>query len=80
MACFTLAFLKDLIIWCIVIAAVIAIIQLLIPWLTSFTWPILGQVLTIILWTIVAIAVVTIIFQLLSCLTGGGLSFPRVGR
>jgi len=80
MACFSLMFLKDLIIWCIVIAAVIAVIQLLIPWVASITWPILGQALTIILWAFVAIAVVTIIFQLLSCLLGGGVSFPRLGR
>lgn len=79
MACFTLGFLKDLIIWCIVIAAVIAVIQLLIPWITSITWPILGQALTIILWAFVAIAVVTIIFQLLSCLVGGSgnIGFPH---
>ena len=75
MACFTLGFLQQLIIWCIVTAALVACLQLLIPWLSSFTWPILGQVLRIILWAIVAIIVVYIIFTLLSCLLGSGPPF-----
>lgn len=68
MACFTLVFLRDLIIWGIVVAALVAIIQLLIPWLSSITWPMLGQIIRIVLWTIVAIIVVVLVFQLLSCL------------
>lgn len=72
MTCFTLGYLQNLIVQCIILAALVAIIQLLIPWLSSFTWPLIGQVLTIILWAIVAIIVVYIIFSLLSCLLGGG--------
>lgn len=72
MACFTLGYLQALIIQCIILAALVACIQLLIPWLGSLTWPIIGQILSIILWTIVAIIVVYIIFSLLSCLLGGG--------
>jgi len=80
MACFTLGFLQALIVQCIIVAALIACLQLLIPWLASFTWPILGQVLRIILWAIVAIIVVYIIFALLSCLLGSGgvTGFPRL--
>lgn len=76
MSCFTLGFLQQLIVWCIVTAALVACLQLLIPWLSSFTWPILGQVLRIILWAIVAIIVVYIIFALLSCLLGGAGGAP----
>lgn len=72
MTCFTLGYLQALIVQCIILAALVAIIQLLIPWLSSLTWPLIGQVLTIILWTIVAVIVVYIIFSLLSCLLGGG--------
>jgi hypothetical protein len=73
MACFTLGFLQSLIIQIIVIAAIIAIIKLLVPFLVSLTgWPILGQILMIVLWAIVAIMVVYLIFALLSCLMGSG--------
>jgi hypothetical protein len=78
MACMSLEFIKQLIIWAIVVGAIIAVIQLLIPWLGTITWPWVAQVVRIILWAIVAIAVVTIIFALLQCLVGGGLSFPRI--
>ena len=73
MACFTLGFLQALIIQIIIIAAIIAIIKLLVPFLVSLTgWPILGQILMIVLWAIVAIMVVYLIFALLSCLVGSG--------
>lgn len=79
MACFTLGFLQSLIIQIIIIAAIIAIIKLLVPFLVSLTgWPILGQILMIVLWAIVAIMVVYLIFALLSCLMGGGLTPFRV--
>lgn len=79
MACFNLGFLQALIVQCIILAALVACLQLLIPWLSSLTWPIIGQILSIILWAIVAIVVVYIIFSLLSCLLGGGglTLFPR---
>lgn len=73
MACFTLGFLQALIIQVIIIAAIIAIIKLLVPFLVSITgWPILGQILMIVLWAIVAIMIVYLIFALLSCLMGSG--------
>jgi surface polysaccharide O-acyltransferase-like enzyme len=73
MPCFTLAFLQALIIQIIIIAAIIAIIKLLVPFLVSITgWPILGQILMIVLWAIVAIMVVYLIFALLQCLMGSG--------
>lgn len=81
MACFTLGFLQALIIQIIIIAAIIAIIKLLVPFLVSLTgWPILGQILMIVLWAIVAIMVVYLIFALLSCLmgSGGGLTPFRI--
>lgn len=73
MACFTLGFLQALIIQVIIIAAIIAIIKLLVPFLVQITgWPILGQILMIVLWAVVAIMVVYLIFALLSCLMGSG--------
>ncbi len=79
MSCLSLSFLQALIIQIIIIAVIVAVVQLLVPWLVSFTgWPILGQVIMIILWGIIAIMVVYLIFALLSCLVGaGGIHFPR---
>ena len=77
--CFSLEWLKELVIWLIIVGAIVACIKLLVPWLTSITTPIVGQILMIILWAIVAIVIVTIIFGLLSCLLGGGggIGFPH---
>lgn len=72
MACFSLGFLQALIIQCIIIAAIVAVIKLLVPWLVDITgYPVIGQAIMIILWAIIAIMIVYIIFALLSCLSGG---------
>jgi len=80
MGCFTLSWLEAMLIWLIIASAVVAILRLLIPWITSITFPIVGQVLEIILWAVLAIIAVYIIFALLSCLIGmgGGLHFPPI--
>ena len=80
MSCFSLSFLQQLIIWVIVIAAIVAIIRLLLPYLTGLIGiPIIGRIIEIVLWVVVAIAVVYLIFGLLGCLlgSGGGLHLPR---
>lgn len=78
MGCFTLAWLQQVLVWLVVVAAVVAILRLLIPWITSITFPIVGQALEIILWAVLAIVAIYIIFALLSCLLGmgGGLRLP----
>ena len=80
MGCFTLGWLEAMLVWLIIASAVVAILRLLIPWITSITFPIVGQVLEIILWAVLAIIAVYIIFALLSCLIGmgGGLHFPPI--
>ncbi len=70
MGCFSLAFLQQLLVWLVIAAALVAIIRLLIPWITSITFPIVGQVLEIVLWAVIAIIAIYIIFALLSCLIG----------
>lgn len=76
MGCFTLAWLQQFLVWCIIVGAVIAIIRLVVPWVLSQVGiPLIAQVVNIILWAIVAIFVIYIIFALLSCLMGmGGIS------
>ena len=70
MGCFSLAWVEQLLIWLVVIAAVFALIRLIIP---AFLPPIgatVLQALNIVLWAIVAIAVIILIFDLLACAVG----------
>ncbi len=79
MGCFSLVWLEQMLVWLVIASAIVACIQLLIPWVTSVTFPVVGQVLNIILWAVIAIIAIYIIFALLSCLVGmgGGLHLPR---
>lgn len=72
MSCFSLLWLQQLLVYCVIIAAVIAIIKLLIPFLSGLLHPVVGQALQIVLWAVVAIVVIYVIFALLSCLLGMG--------
>lgn len=77
--CITIHFLQWIIIWCIVIAATIAIINILVPWLLSLFGAPLGPIAAIIrilLWAIVAVEVVYIVFALLGCLGGSNFFAP----
>ncbi len=79
--CFGLEWLKDILIWLVVICAVIALLRLLV----SFVLPRLGfgaeilsflvSAVTIVIWAIVCIAAIIFIFSLISCL---GPSMPRL--
>ena len=73
MGCFSLQWLEQLLVYCIIIFAVIAIIRLVVPWvLDQVGVPIIGQVVNILLWAFVCIIVIYVVFALLSCLLGGG--------
>jgi hypothetical protein len=77
--CFSLPWLEQVLVWLVIVCAIVAIIRLLVPFLTSMLGvPIVGQVVNIILWAIIAIVCIYIIFALLSCLLsmGGGLHLP----
>ena len=76
MGCFTLAWLEQFLIWCVIVGAIIAVIRLVVPWAVGqLGIPLVAQVINIILWAIVCIFVIYIIFALLSCLVGmGGVS------
>ena len=90
MACFSMAWLMNLLIWLVIIVAVVAILQIIIPWVLSKLGAsgiigegigIVSAVIKIIIWAIVVIFVIYIVFALISCLIGyggGGLSlFPH---
>lgn len=84
--CFSLAWLSQVLIWIVIIAAIVAILNLLLPRVLGQLTGILGdavsliaQILRIVLWAVVLIFVIYIAFDLISCLMsmGGGLSLPR---
>lgn len=79
--CFSMEFIKQLLIDLVVIGAVFAIIKLLLP--LALNWlggagSIIMQVINIILYAVICIFVIIICFDLISCLVGGGgLRLPR---
>ena len=74
--CFSLLWLRDILIWAVCIGAAISIAKLLIP-VAFAQFPLLGQIINIIIYAFVLCAVIYIAFMLISCLIGsGGLSFP----
>ena len=79
MGCFSLGWIEQLCIWLIVICAVVAIIRLLVPFLTGMIGiPLVAQIINIVLWCVVAIMCCYVIFALLECVlsAGGPLHFP----
>ncbi len=86
MACFSLGFLENLLIWFIIVCFIVAVIRLVIPAVLSMAGapPGAGVVMTVLgwlIWTIVAIYVLIFVFDLIACATGsGGLGFPALRR
>ena len=82
MSCFSLAWVEQLLIWCVIIGAIWAIIQLLLPLVIGPLGGAAGlilQILKIVVWAVIVIFIIYIAFDLISCLIGmgGGLSLPH---
>lgn len=86
MGCFTLGWLASFLVQCIIIIAVIAIINVVLPLLSNWIAQIapnlasaLVAIIRIVLWAGVAIFAIWVIFGLLSCLwsLGGGSLMPH---
>jgi hypothetical protein len=86
--CFSWDWLLHILILCIVVGAVFAILQIIIPYALSKMGATIGEgarivirCFKILLWALVAIVVVIIVFQMIACLLsmgGGGFSvFPH---
>lgn len=74
MACFSFVLIEQLLIWAVIFIAVFAIINLLLPMITSAAGT-LGSVVNIIIaiirivfWAAVAIVVIIFAFEMISCL------------
>ena len=80
MACFSLAFIENLLIWLVIIGAVVALLKLVLPLalgVLGTAGSVVIQALNIVVWAIVAIAIIIFVFELISCLLGGPLLFRR---
>lgn len=87
--CFTLEWLKAVLIWLVIICAVVACLKILIPWVLGklSTFPflteaigIITKILWIIIYAVVVIFVIYVCFDLIQCLmsySGGLPSLPR---
>jgi len=79
--CFSLPWLENFLVYCIIVGAIIAILRLVIPWVIGqLGIPLVGQVLNIVLWAVVCIFVLYICFALISCLIGSGGGFSLLPR
>lgn len=78
MGCFTIAFFGHLLIHLVVILAVFAAIQVIVPWaLNRFggPGPMLAQLLNIFLWAVCVILVIVTVLPLFECLLGSSGGF-----
>jgi hypothetical protein len=82
--CFSLAWLQQLLIWIVIVGAIVAILQLFVPWVVANAGifgdavNIILQIIKIVVWAIVVIFVIYVAFDLISCLlSSGSLKLPR---
>jgi hypothetical protein len=79
--CFSLEWIKEVLIWLCIVGGVIALLRLLLPWvlgLFGVAGGILMQAINIVIGVIIAVFVIVLVFDLISCLIGaGGLGLPR---
>ena len=85
MACFSMEFLKQVLIWLVVIGAVFAILQIIIPLVMAQVgasmggiWAVVVQIVKIVLWALVIIFLIIFAFDMISCLLGYTGGVPRL--
>lgn len=80
--CFSMAWLRDILIWIVVIAAVIAILKLIVPAVLAKLNPeaagIVAGLINIAAWAFVIIVCIYLAFMLISCLLGMSGGFPSL--
>ncbi len=77
MACFSLQWIEQLFIWVVIFIAVFAIINILLPFITSKASGIVAEALNVVIaiirivfWAAVVIVVIIFAFEMISCLIG----------
>lgn len=68
--CFSLEWIRDILIWLVVICGVVAFVKLVIPRL-GLTDPLVLGAVNILVWVLVAVAVIVVFFAVISCATSG---------
>jgi len=83
--CFSLDWLKAILIWAIIIVAIIGILQLVIPYVIRRLgvamgegWAVIVGALRIVLWAVITIVVVIVCFELITCLISFAGGFPSL--
>lgn len=77
--CFSLMWLKDILVWAVIVGAIFAILRLLVPFILSqfgVAGGMLSQVINIFFWAFACIVLIYVCFMLISCLGGGSLMPP----
>lgn len=75
--CFSLGFIEDLLIQLVIVAVVVAILRLLVPWilgLLGFDMSVPMRIINILIAAVVVIWLIVLVFNLLGCMGGVGLS------
>ncbi len=81
--CFSMEFIKQILIWAVILIAVFAIIKVVVPMVAAQLGgpgSAIVQIINIVLWAVLAIIVVIFAFEMIACLLGmggGGLALPR---
>lgn len=82
MACFSGAALLSILIWIVIICAIVAIIKVVVPYITAQlggAGSVVVRIVSIVLWAALAIVVLIFAFEMISCLASMGPSL-RIGR
>jgi len=73
MACFSLQWLEQLLIWLVIVCAVVGILRLLVPFILAQLGAggsIIMAAINIVMWAVICIFVIMVCFSLIQCLGG----------
>ncbi len=71
--CFDMQWIEDILIRFVILAAIVAILRMFVPWVLGqfgVSGGMIAQIINIVLWAFVVIFIIVIVFSLLSCLGG----------
>jgi hypothetical protein len=74
--CFSLSWIEALLVNVVIIAVIVGVLRILVPWIIGLLGVVAGPlmaIINIIIWGIVLIWLIYFVFSLLGCIGGGGL-------
>jgi hypothetical protein len=72
--CFSLEWIKEILIWLICVAVIVALLRLVLPYVLQFlgvAGGIIMQAINIVIWGIILLFLVVFVFDLIGCFAGG---------